>query len=271
MPTTADRAVPNDRSRSTPPTPAIPRREARELAQRLSDADLEALVHDLLNRRRSAERLTQRDSIVREIEFYQRLDAHLQRHLNVLAERAYDGRHPKHWLWKAHKQFFLDRLRPGERVLDVGCGASAYLLWMAERGCRVTGCDINPARVEQANALMSHPNLRFEVRDVTTSALPADQRYNAAICSHVIEHLDNPVPVLAALLNHADRLLVAVPPSDNRWQKVMFHDLGLLWKDDEDHRREYTPSLLTEQVHAAGWRVAELHAGVDIKAVCLPA
>lgn len=248
----------------------VSRREVRELAERLPDSDVEALLHDLLNRRRSEERVSARDSVVREISFTQRLDAHVQRHLNVLAERAYSGRHPKHWLWKSHKQFFLDRLRPGERVLDVGCGASAYLLWMAERGCRVTGCDINPARVEQARQLMSHPNLQFEVRDVTRALRSGEERFDVAICSHVIEHLDDPTAMLASLHKHAQRLLVAVPPSDNRWQKVMFRDLGLAWKDDEDHRREYTPELLRVQLAAAGWRVVELHAGVDIKAVCVP-
>jgi hypothetical protein len=34
---------------------------------------------------------------------------------------------------------------------------------------------------------------------------------------------------------------------------------------------EYTPGLLREQVEAAGWRILDLHAGVDIKAECAPA
>jgi len=253
-----------------PAQPAGSRREALDLLKRLPESQIEALFHDLLDHRRGPGRLDSGGSVVAELAFFQRLDVHLQRHLNVLAERAYNGRHPKHWLWKSHKQFFLDRLRTGETVLDVGCGASAYLLWMAEQGCRVTGCDINPDRVAQASALMSHHNLRFEVRDVTSQAPAGNQRFDVAICSHVIEHLDDPIALLASLRGHASRLFVAVPPLNNRWQKVMFQDLGLPWKDDEDHRREYTPELLREQLAAAGWRVIELHAGVDIKAVCVP-
>lgn len=269
MQTTDSHPAPPGRQHPPYTAPSISRREVRDLVERLSDADADALFHDLLDRRRTPALSARPEGVVRELAFYQRLDSHLQRHLNVLAELAYDGRHPKHWLWKSHKQFFLDRLHAGERVLDVGCGASAYLLWLAEQGCLVTGCDINPTRVAQAKALMSHANLTFEVRDVTSSIPSAACRFDATICSHVIEHLDDPVSLLAALRSHADRLLVAVPPSDNRWQKVMFRDLGLPWKDDEDHRREYSPALLTEQVHAAGWRVIEMHAGVDIKAVCV--
>ena len=92
-------------------------------------------------------------------------------------------------------------------------------------------------------------------------------QYDIVICSHVIEHIDEPVDLLRALRQWAPKLIVAVPPRDNRWQKVMFRDLGLPWKDDEDHRREYTPELLQEQLESAGWSVEEMHAGVDIKAV----
>ena len=235
---------------------------------RLTDEEFVELLEYELERRRSADlRRATKERLVSELAWVQRLDRSLQHHLNIVATKIYQGRHPKHWLWKSHKQWFLDRVRPGERILDVGCGASAYLLWMAEQGCIVTGCDINPARVEQARGLMSHPNLSFEVRDVTRQ--PPARPFDTVICSHVIEHLDDPIPMLAALRRNAPRLLVAVPPEDSRWQKLVFRDVGLLWKDDEDHRREYTPALLRQQIEAAGWTITELHAGIDIKAAAV--
>lgn len=200
-----------------------------------------------------------------ELELYQELDRRLQAHMNVIAAQAYEGRHPKHWLWKSHKQFILDRVKPGERVLDVGCGASAYLLWMAEQGAQVTAIDNRREPLELARAIMNHSNLRFELRDAVRET--PRERYDLVICSHVIEHIDDPTRLLSALRAWAPRLIVAVPPEDNRWQKVMFRDLGLPWKDDEDHRREYTPELLRAQVEGAGWQITEMHAGIDIKCV----
>lgn len=243
--------------------------QALSFLESLPDGRVADVLDKLLRRRRASLSRTDQGAQVRELAWLQNLDRSVQQHLNSVSESVYDGRHPKHWVWRSHKQWILDRVRPGERVLDVGCGASAYLLWMAEKGCRVTACDINPKRIEQARGLMSHTNLRFEVRDVTRGA--PTEPYDVAICSHVIEHLDDPVSMLAALRTNAPRLLVAVPPNDNRWQKVMFRELGLPWKDDEDHRREYTPALLREQVEAAGWRIVVLHAGVDIKAECAAA
>lgn len=245
------------------PTVAHPA-EGLDLALYSDDQVLDALER-LLRGRRSAAAPGGRADAMRELAWYQRAELLLDRHLNQLAAAAYNGRHPKHWLWKQHKQFILDRVRPGERVLDVGCGASAYLLWMAEKGCRVTAIDNRTPVLDLARSIMSHPNLRFELRDAV--AQPPDQPHDVAVCSHVIEHIDDPVPLLSGLRRWAPRLIVAVPPCDNRWQKVMFRDLGLTWKDDEDHRREYTPQLLREQLTAAGWRTTELHAGVDIKAV----
>lgn len=234
----------------------------------MSDAELHHAFQRLFHERRLRLEHASRADLIEELSLYQELDQALQYHMNLLASDVYEGKHPKHWLWKSHKQFVLDRVEPGERILDVGCGASAYLLWMAEKGCKVTGCDINPDRIEQAKTILSHENLSFEVRDVTTD-LPAEL-YDTVICSHVIEHIDDPIPLLRALRDNGRKLIVCVPPIDSRWQKVMFRDLGLRWKDDEDHRREYTPDLLRGQVEAAGWRVVEMHAGIDIKCVAVP-
>ena len=223
-------------------------------------------AHELERRRSTDLTKAPKSRLVSELVWIQRCDHMLQGYLNHIAVEIYQGRHPKHWLWKSHKQWFLDRVHPGERILD-GCGASAYLLWMSEKGCIVTGCDINPERIEQARSLMQHPNLSFEVRDVMQQ-IPV-RPFDTVICSHVIAHLDDPVPMLSALRKNASRLLVAVPPEDNRWQKLMFRDCGLPWKDDEDHRREYSPPLLRQHLEDAGWTLTESHAGIDIKAAAV--
>lgn len=234
---------------------------ASDVITDLSAAEFAAMLGERLSRAGELGRA----GVIDELRWYQGIDQVLQVHMNRLAQRVYGGQHPRHWLWKSHKQFVLDRLKPGQRVLDVGCGASAYLLWMAEMGCKVTGCDIREDRIAQARSIMSHANLEFEVRDVTSE--PPKAPFDVAICSHVIEHIDDPVPLLAALKMNAPKLIVCVPREDSRWQKLMFRDLGLLWKDDEDHRREYTPALLREQLERAGWRVTEMEVGLDLKAV----
>lgn len=247
--------------------PAVP--AVTDRTEELTTRDLASLVDRALARTR--DRLadaSDRDAVIRELGDLQALDLAVQTHLNRLGAAVYGGRHPKHWLWKSHKRWILDRVRPTDRVLDVGCGASAYLLWMAEMGCSVVAMDRRQEVLDIAASIMSHENLSFVRGDITAGPPPAPGgAFDVAVCSHVIEHLDDPVVVLRALRDAAPRLIVAVPPVDSRWQKVMHRDLGLPWKDDEDHRREYTPELLREQLESSGWTVRELHAGIDIKAI----
>ncbi len=243
--------------------------DLRRLARDLSPEQLAELVDRSLGRRR--EQLLgagDRDAMISELEWLQGLDLSVQVHLNQLAAAIYDGKHPKHWLWKRHKQWILDRVGANAHVLDVGCGCSAYLLWMAEAGCRVVAVDRRDDVLAVARRIMQHDNLRFLCADVMLGppASPFGGAYDVAVCAHVIEHLEEPVAMLRSLRDVAPRLVVAVPPEYSRWQKLMHQDLGLRWKDDEDHRREYTPELLEEQLTAAGWRVDELHDGIDIKA-----
>jgi SAM-dependent methyltransferase len=69
-------------------------------------------------------------------------------------------------------------LRPGMRVLDVGCGTGAITRGIAEAvgpGGSVVGVDRDPAHIERANAgAAAFPNLRFETGDATGLAYDAE-------------------------------------------------------------------------------------------------
>jgi SAM-dependent methyltransferase len=51
-------------------------------------------------------------------------------------------------------------LRPGQRVLDVGCGAGAFLRLAADRGAEVHGLDASEALIELARARLPEADLR---------------------------------------------------------------------------------------------------------------
>jgi SAM-dependent methyltransferase len=69
-------------------------------------------------------------------------------------------------------------LRPGMRVLDVGCGTGAITRGIADAvgpGGSVVGIDRDPAHVERARAgAAASPNLRFETGDATSLAYDAE-------------------------------------------------------------------------------------------------
>ncbi len=187
--------------------------------------------------------------------------------INMVCNAYYEQKHPKHYLWLGHNQFLYDNVQPGERVLDIGCGTSYYQQWIAEKAAEVVGVDIKSELVELARRNNPCSNVRFEVMDVTQE-VPAD-KFDVVICSHVLEHLDDPDSFLQVLAARVPRLLVKVPLVDSHWMKLVKKDIGMFYLDDADHRREYTETMLEEQLTQAGWHITELIRGFDLRAVAI--
>lgn len=76
--------------------------------------------------------------------------------------RLYDDRHA--FVWK-HGAALVELLapRPGEHVLDLGCGTGHLTAQIAEAGATVLGVDSSPEMI--AEARRTHPSLPFEVAD----------------------------------------------------------------------------------------------------------
>ena len=187
-----------------------------------------------------------------------------ERLINRFANLHYKGRHPKHHLWTEHNRFLYDECRPEDRVVDIGCGGSAYQEWIAGKVRRFVAVDIDPRRIEVAKCNHPDSSVEYRVMDVTTD-LPAGE-FDVAICSHVLEHLDDPVVFLRRLSELVERVIIKVPLEDTNWIKLVRRDLGLFWLDDHDHRREYTEALLTEHLTAAGWSIDKMVRGYDLRA-----
>lgn len=99
--------------------------------------------------------------------------------------------------------FFLQHLRPGMRVLDVGCGPGSITLGFAEVVLpgEVIGVDFQPSQIDQARAsseARGMMNLRFDVADAYR--LPfAKHSFDAVFAHAVLWHLREPVQALAEI------------------------------------------------------------------------
>lgn len=97
--------------------------------------------------------------------------------------------------------FFLRCLRPGMRVLDVGCGSGSITRGFAEAVApgQVVGIDFQTSQINQAEASRESQgltNLRFEEADAYQLPFP-DQSFDAVFANAVLWHLREPDRVLA--------------------------------------------------------------------------
>ena len=75
------------------------------------------------------------------------------------------GLHPKHRIMHYH-DFFVKRVVPGDKVLDVGCGVGAVAYSVAECGRgKVTAIDISKKNIELASEMNSHSEVQYICED----------------------------------------------------------------------------------------------------------
>ncbi len=103
---------------------------------------------------------------------------------DLLAQDASRYLHPgKRWEYPWALQ--RARLVSGEQVLDAGCGASIFPVFLARRACRVTAIDSDlPARMHAP----VDPDLHYVRADLNALPFKADV-FDAVFCISVIEHL----------------------------------------------------------------------------------
>ena len=166
--------------------------------------------------------------------------------------QAYDAatkRNPAHRYRRALIFDVLSRAPAGPmRLLDVGCGQGDFLADASARlpGAELAGIDFSDAGLAFARARV--PQARFFRADFSkATSLPSELVGYAtrAVCSEVLEHLDDPRSLLTglhSLLQPGAELVVTVPGGPRS-----AFDLHI------GHRRHYSPGELETLMRAAGY------------------
>jgi SAM-dependent methyltransferase len=168
-----------------------------------------------------------------------------------------NGTHPKHRHMRYH-DFFTERIRADERVLDVGCGIGALAHSIASRsGATVVGVDISPEKIAQARATYAHPGVEYVSADATRQ-VPGDA-YDVVVLSNVLEHLADRPEFLRTVLGNvsARRALIRVPLFERDWRVPLKREVGVEWRLDPTHETEYTLESFQREMEDAGVEVVE--------------
>lgn len=171
---------------------------------------------------------------------------------------AYDGGvHTKHRHTRYH-DFFIARLRPGEYVLDIGCGNGFLAYDIASRaGARVTGIELQTENIAIARQRFAHPQVEFIQGDALKD-LPADS-FETVILSNVLEHLPGRVDFLRKVQERLRprRFLLRVPLFERDWRVPLKKELGVEWRLDSTHEIEYTQEQFACELACAGLYITD--------------
>jgi trans-aconitate methyltransferase len=106
----------------------------------------------------------------------------------------YDDKHSFVWKLAAAVLELLDA-KPGERILDLGCGTGHLTAKIAEAGAQVVGVDRSPEMIRQAR--LKYPSLRFEVMDAREISL--DGPFDAVFSNATLHWIKEPERVIAGV------------------------------------------------------------------------
>lgn len=180
----------------------------------------------------------------------------------IVSERAMalnGGEHPKHRLMRYH-DFFVERIKDGEKVLDVGCGYGAVARSIARGRPKsvVMGLDNDLGRLGQARRADNPPNLSYFETDATKSVPPGP--WDVVVLSNVLEHIADRQGFLKALIGTtgAKRFLIRVPLFERDWKMPMRREVGANYYSDPDHKIEPTEAEFRRETAEAGLAIDEL-------------
>ena len=183
----------------------------------------------------------------------------------IINERAIfygNGIHPKHRLTNYH-QFFIDRIKDGESVLDIGCGNGAVAIDVAvERpNSNIIGIDINKESIKFARKLKeknSLTNINFKNGNIIHKK---DINSDIVILSNVLEHIEDRNTFLEGIISNtgAKTFLIRVPLFERDWQVSLRKELGIYFYSDLDHKIEHTVKEFKTEMNNVNLKIIELH------------
>jgi SAM-dependent methyltransferase len=180
--------------------------------------------------------------------------------LEAIWESVPPGTEPERFA--VRRDWLLERVAPGERVLDLGCGEARFASALADHGAHPVGIDVVAEPLERARARDPRLDLRRAVLD---APLPVDDgAFDVVWAGELIEHLVDVVGWLSdvrRVLPSAGRLLLTTPDHPARLIRALADDPRAFddhFNPRSDHLRFFTSRTLAELLDDLGFAPAEI-------------
>ena len=147
-------------------------------------------------------------------------------------------------------------VKPGDRVLDLGCARGEHTIQMAQAGLHAVGADTDPALlgILRQNAAKADVQCEAWLLDVQ-GGIPEPGTFDAVVCTEVLEHVPNyrlAMVEIVRALRPGGRACIAVPTAQS---ELILHRLHPYYVQDSTHVNIFTKRLLITELERAGLHV----------------
>jgi 2-polyprenyl-3-methyl-5-hydroxy-6-metoxy-1,4-benzoquinol methylase len=159
--------------------------------------------------------------------------------------------------FELRRRFLLGAIKPGDRALDLGCGAGAFTAVLASAGAKVIGADVAEAALSRARN--AHPELDFRLTPIDGPLPFESHAFEVVWASEVIEHVADTERWLTELLRvlaAGGRLLLTTP--NHPRAPLLIHGIERYSEPFGDHLHLYTRRALRDALQALGFEAIDV-------------
>ena len=137
--------------------------------------------------------------------------------------------------------FLLDGVPRDCSLLDIGCGKGYIMKQLQTKTNHILGVDYNKEDIEYLSQHLPHPDIKVICDDIFNYMAKLEGVYfDVIVLSHVIEHIDEPEPFLAKLIDKAKTFYIEVPDFESNYLNAYREKIGTdLVYSDADHVSEF--------------------------------
>lgn len=145
--------------------------------------------------------------------------------------------------------FLLLKPRPGEKVLDIGCGSGNQLLYYNSLGLDITGLDASPCMIDRARKRLG---ARCVLKKGRAEDLPfEDNEFDLSTLNNALEFIDDPVKALREAGRVAKRGIFVGVMNSLSWYSLRGQARGLFGDSLFKYARPYSLWDLKTYLQAA--------------------
>ena len=156
--------------------------------------------------------------------------------------------------WKWEYNIALKQIKPGDKVLEIGCGDGSFLKKLSEKNIKVRGLEFN----EEAIKKCRERGLNVTGETIQEHAQNHKNEYDVTCSFQVMEHIadiKNALTASLGVLKKGGKLIISVPNNDSFLGKDKFNLTNLpphhqgLWNENSLKNLEKIYPLKLEKIY----------------------